>query len=206
MAGPESANNASCSGGLVPLLSLGIPPNATMALLFAALVIHGVSPGPTFIAEHADIFWGLIASMYVGNAMLLVLNLPMIGLWVQVLKIPYHLLFPLIVLFCIIGTFSIAGSTFDLKLMLLFGVFGYLMKKFRYEGAPLILAYVLGPLMEQALRQSLLLSNGSFSIFITRPISAVTLAIACFCFFLLFFPTFGKRRNKLAELEEEEYK
>jgi putative tricarboxylic transport membrane protein len=203
VAGPESANNASCSGGLVPLMSLGIPPNATMALLFAALVIHGISPGPTLIAEHPDIFWGLIASMYVGNIMLLVLNLPMIGLWVQVLKIPYHLLFPLIVLFCIIGTFSIAGSTFDLKLMLLFGILGYLMRKFRYEGAPLILAYVLGPLMEQALRQSLLLSGGSFTIFVTRPISAVCLAIALFLLLSSIFPNIRKRRDKLAELEEE---
>jgi putative tricarboxylic transport membrane protein len=204
VAGPESANNASCSGGLVPLMSLGIPPNATMALLFAALVIHGISPGPTLIAEHPDIFWGLIASMYVGNIMLLVLNLPMIGLWIQVLKIPYHLLFPLIVLFCIIGTFSVAGSVFDLKLMLLFGVLGYLMKKFRYEGAPLILAYVLGPLMEQALRQSLLISGGSFTIFVTRPISAVTLAIAFLLLLSSIFHTSRKRRDKLAELQGEE--
>jgi len=204
VAGPESANNASCSGGLVPLLSLGIPPNPTMALLFAALVIHGISPGPTLIAEHPDIFWGLIASMYVGNIMLIVLNLPMVGLWVQILKIPYHLLFPLIVLFCIIGTFSIAGSLFDLKLVLLFGIFGYLMRKFQYEGAPLILAYVLGPLLEQALRQSLLLSNGSFMIFVTRPISAVTLAIALLILLSTIFPNIRKRRNKLAELEEEE--
>jgi putative tricarboxylic transport membrane protein len=204
VAGPESANNASCSGGLVPLMSLGIPPNATMALLFAALVIHGIQPGPTFIAEHPDIFWGLIASMYVGNIMLLVLNLPLVGLWVQILKIPYHLLFPLIVLFCIIGTFSIAGSTFDLEIMLLFGVMGYLMRKFRYEGAPLILAYVLGPLMEQALRQSLLLSGGSFTIFVTRPISAVTLAIALFLLVSTIFPNIRKRRDKLAELEDEE--
>jgi len=120
------------------------------------------------------------------------------------LKIPYHLLFPLIVLFCIIGTFSVAGSTFDLKLMLLFGVLGYLMRKFNYEGAPLILAYVLGPLMEQALRQSLLLSGGSFSIFVTRPISAVTLAIALALLLSSIFPNFRKKRNKLAELEEEE--
>ncbi|HVN97859.1 MAG TPA: tripartite tricarboxylate transporter permease [Syntrophorhabdaceae bacterium] len=204
VAGPESANNASCGGGLVPLMSLGIPPNATMALLFAALVIHGISPGPTFIAEHPDIFWGLIASMYVGNVMLLVLNLPMIGIWVQVLKIPYHLLFPLIVLFCVIGTFSVAGSIFDLKLMLIFGVLGYLMRKFRYEGAPLILAYVLGPLMEQALRQSLLLSGGSFTIFFTRPISAVTLGIALFLLLSTIFPKIRKRRDTLAELEEEE--
>ena len=204
VAGPESANNASCSGGLVPLMSLGIPPNATMALLFAALVIHGITPGPTLISQNPDIFWGLIASMYVGNIMLLVLNLPMIGIWVQVLKIPYHLLFPLIVLFCIIGTFSVAGSVFDLKLMLLFGVVGYLMRKFRYEGAPLILAYVLGPLMEQALRQSLLISNGSFMIFVTRPISAVTLAIALFLLLSTIFPHLRKRRDKLAELEEEE--
>ena len=166
-------------------------------------MIHGMQPGPTLVQEQPGLFWGAVTSMYIGNAMLLVLNLPMIGLWVQVLKIPYHLLFPLIVLFCIIGTFSIAGSVFDLGLMLLFGVFGYLMRKFRYEGAPLILAYVLGPLMEQALRQSLLLSGGSFTIFVTRPISAVTLAIAFLLLLSSIFPNIRKRRDKLAELEEE---
>lgn len=204
VAGPESANNASTGGCLVPLLSLGIPPNVTMALLFSALVIHGIQPGPLFIKSNPDIFWGLIASMYVGNVLLLVLNLPLIGIWVQVLKVPYNILFPLIVLFCFIGAYSMNNSGTDLLIMMVFGMGGYLMRKFRYEPAPLVLAFVLGPLMEQALRQSLLMSGGSFMIFVTRPISAVTLAIACFLLLSSIFPFIKKRREKIAELEEEE--
>ena len=203
VAGPESANNASCAGGLVPLLSFGIPPNATMALLFAALVIHGIQPSPAFISQHPRVFWGLVASMYVGNVMLLILNLPMIGIWVQVLKIRYQYLFPLIVLFCIVGTFSVAASTFDLKLLVLFGILGYFARKFGYEIAPLILAYVLGPLMEQALRQSLLISGGSFRIFVTRPIAAVTLGIALALLASTASSYIRMRRKRLARLEEE---
>jgi putative tricarboxylic transport membrane protein len=204
VAGPESANNASTGGGLVPLVSLGIPANVTMALLFSALVIHGVQPNPLFIKSNPDIFWGLIASMYVGNVLLLILNLPLIGIWVQVLKVPYNILFPLIVLFCFIGAYSINSSGTDLIIMIVFGVGGYLMRKFRYEAAPLVLAFVLGPLMEQALRQSLLMSGGSFMIFIARPICAVTLAIACFLLFGSIFPFIKKRRGKIAKLEQEE--
>lgn len=204
VAGPESANNASTGGGLVPLLSLGIPPNVTMALLFSALVIHGIQPGPLFIKSNPDIFWGLIASMYVGNVLLLVLNLPLISIWVQVLKVPYNILFPLIVLFCFIGAYSMNSSGTDLIIMMVFGIGGYLMRKFRYEAAPLVLAFVLGPLMEQALRQSLLMSGGSFLIFVTRPISGVTLAIACFLLLSSIFPFIKKRREKYRELEEEE--
>jgi putative tricarboxylic transport membrane protein len=178
VAAPESANNASCGGGLIPLLSLGIPPNVTMAVLFSAFIIHGITPGPLLITEHADVFWGLIASMYLGNVLLLVLNLPLIGLWVQLLKVPYGILFPLILLFCVIGSYSTGGSTTDIILMLFFGVGGYLMRKYKYEAAALILGYVLGPMIERSLRQSLLISDGSFAIFFTRPISAVTLGIA----------------------------
>jgi putative tricarboxylic transport membrane protein len=202
VAGPESANNASTGGGLVPLLSLGIPPNVTMALLFSALVIHGIQPSPLFMSQNPEIFWGLVASMYIGNVMLLVLNLPMIGLWVQILKVPYHLLFPLIVLFCLIGTYSINSSTFDLGLMLLFGVLGYMLRKFQYEGAPMVLAFVLGPLIEQALRQSLLISGGSFMIFITRPISGITLGIALLLLLSRIVPQVKKGLQRQRELEE----
>ncbi len=171
VAGPESANNSATAGAFVPLLTLGIPPNVVMALLFGVLIIHGVTPGPFFIGKNPELFWGLIASMYLGNVMLLVLNLPLIGLWVQVLKIPYKVLFPLILFFCVIGAYSINNSTFDVAVMLVFGVVGYLMRKYKYEGAPMILAFVLGPMFENSLRQSLLLSKGSFMIFFTRPIA-----------------------------------
>ena len=178
VAGPEAANNAAAGGALIPLLSLGIPMNATVALLFAALMIHGVRPGPMLIAQNPEVFWGIVASMYIGNVMLLILNLPLIGMWVKVLKIPYRIVFPMIVLFCIIGVYAINLSTMDLKLMLGFGVLGYLMRKFGYDPAPLCLAFILGPLLEVAMRQSLLLSQGHFSIFFTRPLAAVCLAIA----------------------------
>ncbi len=169
VAGPESANNAAAGGSLIPLLSLGIPPNPVMAMLFSALIIHGIQPGPLLIKNHPELFWGLVSSMYVGNALLLVLNLPLIGIWVQVLKVPYKVLFPLIILFCLIGVYSMNNVVFDLYVMIFFGAAGYLMRKFGYEPAPLILAYVLGPMLEQNLRQSLLISQGSFMIFITRP-------------------------------------
>jgi len=167
VAGPESANNAAAGGSLIPLLSLGIPPNPIMAIFFSALIIHGIQPGPLLIRQHPDLFWGLVASLYLGNAFLLILNLPLIGLWVKVLEIPYKILFPLILLFCLIGVYSMNNLSFDLYVMLFFGVVGWIMRKFGYEGAPLILAYVLGPMLENALRQSLLISQGSFLIFFT---------------------------------------
>lgn len=177
VAGPEAANNAAAGGALIPLLTLGIPMNATVALLFAALMIHGVRPGPMLIAEHPEVFWGIVASMYIGNVMLLILNLPLIGIWVKVLKIPYRIIFPMIVLFCIIGVYAINRSILDLALMLGFGVLGYLMRKFDFDPAPLCLAFILGPLLEVAMRQALLLSQGNFTIFFTRPLSAVCLGI-----------------------------
>ncbi len=177
VAGPESANNAAVGGAFIPLLSLGIPPNAVIAVLFSALLIHGVRPGPLLISEHADIFWGIMASMYAGNFFLLLLNLPAIGLWVKVLKIPYRILAPLILLFCLIGAYSVNSSLLDLKLMLGFGVLGYIMRKLDYEPAPLCLAFILGPLLETSLQQSLIISQGSFTVFVLRPIAAACFAI-----------------------------
>lgn len=199
VAGPEAANNAASGGSFIPLMSLGIPSNAVMAILLGALLIHGVQPGPLLIKEHADLFWGLVASMYLGNVMLLALNLPLIGLWVKILKIPYYILFPLILLFCLIGSYSINNSITDVIFMNIFGLIGYFFRKFGYEAAPLILALVLGPMMEDSLRQSLLMSAGSPLIFLNRPISLVILIIA---FILLVFPLIpglGKKRPAFSE-------
>jgi putative tricarboxylic transport membrane protein len=199
VAGPESANNAATGGAFIPLLSLGIPSNAVMALLLGALIIHGIQPGPLLIKEHPDIFWGTVASMYLGNILLLILNLPLIGLWVKILKVPYPVLFPLILLFCLIGSYSLNNSITDVILMNIFGLIGYFFRKFRYEAAPLVLALVLGPIMENSLRQSLLMSGGSPFIFLNRPISSVILITA---FLLLAFPLipwFNKKRPAFGE-------
>ncbi len=198
VAGPETANNAATAGCFVPLLALGIPSNVIMAVLLGALLMHGVTPGPLLATEHPEIFWGTIASMYVGNAMLLVLNLPMVGLWVRLLRVPYALLSSLILLFTIIGAFSEDNSIFNVYVLIAFGVFGYLLRKFEYDVAPLVLAYILGPLLENAFRQSLMMSSGGFSIFVTRPISGTTLLL---CVLLLASATIGifkKRRARLA--------
>ncbi len=177
VAAPESANNAAAQSSFIPLLSLGIPANVVMAVLFGGLLIHGIQPGPLLITKHPDVFWGVITSMYLGNIMLLALNLPLVGLWVKILKIPYSALFPLILLFCLIGVFSVNNAVADIYMMVIFGVFGYLMQKFGFEPAPLVLAYVLSPMLETALRQSLNISGGSFTIFFTRPISVICLII-----------------------------
>jgi putative tricarboxylic transport membrane protein len=190
VAGPESANNAASTGTLVPTLSLGIPTGAATALLLGALMIHGLRPGPLLIQEAPDVFWGLVASLYAGNVMLLVLNLPLIGLWVKILKIPYHFLFSLILLLCIIGSYITNNNPYDVIIMVIFGLVGYLMKKFDYEAAPLVLALVLGPMMEKAFRRSLMLSEGGFGIFFTRPISASFLIMALL---ILLSPLFLKR-------------
>lgn len=199
VAGPESANNAGSGGCFIPLLTLGIPPNAVMALLLGALMIHGVTPGPLLILKNPALFWGVVASMYIGNLMLLALNLPLIGIWVQVLKIPYKILFPLILLFCLIGAYSINNSVFDVSIMVVFGVVGYLMRKFGYEGAPLVLAFVLGPMLENSLRQSLLISDGSFAIFFTRPISFVGILIALIMLISSVIPACGKLREVISK-------
>lgn len=193
VAGPESANNAGSTGAFVPLLTLGLPSNVVTALLLGALVIHGLQPGPFLMTKRPDLFWGLITSMYVGNVMLLILNLPLIGLWVRLLKVPYTFLFPFILLFSMIGVYSLNNSPPEIFLMILFGVFGFLAKKFGYEAAPLILALVLGPLMENAFRQSLILSGGSFLIFLNRPISAILIGSALILLLLPLFQNLGRR-------------
>ncbi|MEW6264461.1 MAG: tripartite tricarboxylate transporter permease [Thermodesulfobacteriota bacterium] len=197
VAGPEAANNAATGGAFIPLLTLGIPANAVMAILLGAMMIHGMQPGPLLVTEHPDLFWGVVTSMYLGNAILLVLNLPLIGLWVKILKIPYPILFPLILLFCLIGSYSLNNSVFEVFIMVVFGLIGYMCKKFEYEGAPLVLALVLGPMMETALRRSLLLSSGDPMIFLTRPISAGLMSISIF---LLLYPVIPLGRKKRAIL------
>ena len=197
VAGPESANNAASTGTLVPMLSLGIPTGAATALLLGALMIHGLRPGPLLIKESPEVFWGLVASLYVGNAMLLVLNLPLIGLWVKILKIPYHFLFSIILLLCIIGSYITNNNPYDVIIMVVFGLVGYLMKKFNYEAAPLVLALVLGPMMEKAFQRSLLLSEGGFGIFFTRPISASFLILALL---ILFSPLFLRKKRLREDL------
>lgn len=178
VAGPEAANNSGPSGAFIPLLSLGIPTNTTMALLLAAFIIHGVTPGPFLITQSPDIFWSVIASMYIGNVMLLALNLPLVGMWIQVIKIPYAYFFPIILLFVLLGSYSVGSTIFDIGVMIVFGIIGFLMKKFAYESTPLILAFILGPMFEENFRRALVLSFGSFQIFVERPISAIFLAIA----------------------------
>jgi putative tricarboxylic transport membrane protein len=178
VAGPEAANNSATCGAFIPLFTLGIPANAVMALLLGALMIHGLQPGPLLIKQHPEIFWGTVLSMYIGNVMLLFLNLPLIGLWVKLLKVPYRILFPLIIFFCMIGSYSINNSTFDMMIMLVFGIMGYFLRKAQYEAAPLVLAFILGPMIENSFRQALITSGGDFSTFITRPISAVGLGVA----------------------------
>ena len=200
VAGPEAANNSGSTGSFVPLLTLGIPSNAVMALLLGLLLTHGVQVGPLLLKNHSDIFWGVVTSMYIGNAMLLVLNLPLIGMWIKILKVPYPVLFPFILLFCVIGSYSLNNNTEDVLIMIFFGMIGYLMKKFDYEGAPLILALVLSPMMENTLRQSLLVSQGSFLIFLNRPISAVLLLIAILLLGYPLLPWF-KFRKKLETLQ-----
>ena len=158
VAGPETANNAASCSGWIPLLSLGLPTGAVTSLIFGALMIHGLAPGPLFIKNSPEVFWGIVGSMYIGNAMLLILNLPLIGLWIKVLRVPYFILFPLIILFSIIGAYTVSGNIGDVVIMILFGVVGYLMKKFSYEPAPLVLGLVIGPLFETAIRRSMIMS------------------------------------------------
>lgn len=194
VAGPETANNAAAQASFIPLLSLGIPPNVVMAVLFGGLLIQGLQPGPLLIQQHPELFWGVVASMLVGNAMLLALNLPLIGLWVRLLRVPYEILFPLILFLCAIGVYSVNNSRVDVYLMVLFGLVGYLMQKLGFEPAPLALAYVLGPILETALRQSLIMSGGSFAIFVTRPIAGAAMAVVVA---LLAFQIYSQLRRRL---------
>jgi len=180
VAAPESANNSAATSSFIPLLTLGIPGNASIAVIFAALLIHGVRPGPLLVAEKPEVFWGLIASMYIGNIMLLVLNLPLIGLWVKLLRIPYPLLAPLILVFVIIGAYSVNNSVFDVGVTIAFGLLGYVIRKFNFEPAPLVLAMILGPQLEGSLRRSLIYSRGDLMVFFERPIAAALMTLALF--------------------------
>jgi putative tricarboxylic transport membrane protein len=177
VAGPETANNAASSGSFITLFTLGIPPNVVIATLLGAMMIHGIQPGPLFLKEHPQVFWGVVASMYIGNVMLLLLNLPFIGLWVKVLRVPYRFLFPLILLLTLVGVYTVRNKPFDLVVLGIFGILGYLMKKFEYESAPLVLAFILGDQIEMALRQSLILFGGGFKPFLSHPIAAVSLGL-----------------------------
>jgi putative tricarboxylic transport membrane protein len=204
VAGPESANNAATGGAFIPLFTLGIPANSVIAILLGAFMIHGIQPGPMLISKYPDLFWGTIMSMYLGNIMLLILNLPLIGLWVKVLKVPYPILFPLILLFCLVGVFSLNYSNVEVALMIGFGIFGYLARKFQFEMAPLVLAIVIGPMMENNLRLALTISQGDPWIFIQKPISAVFMIVSLVLLISPFIPWLGKRREKLREKVEGE--
>ena len=197
VAAPESCNNASSQASFIPMLSLGIPTNVIMAMILGALMVYGIAPGPLLVKERPDLFWGLISSMYIGNCMLLVLNLPLIPLWVQILRIPYSYLFPAILIFCVIGSYTLNNNIGDVIVMFVFGIVGYLMKRFDFEAAPLVLALILGPLLEDNLRQALLISRGSFWIFINRPISAAFLIVS----FLIIVSSLFRLRPKV-EVEE----
>ena len=193
VAGPETANNAATGGALIPLLSLGIPTNAVTALLLGAMMLHEIRPSPFLIREHPQIFWSVVTSMYVGNVMLLVLNLPLIGLWVRILKIPARILFPLILLFCLVGAYSAQNDASDVLIMLIFGVVGYFMQKAKFEPVLLIFALIIGPLMENNFRKTLLISRGSFAIFFSRPISAVLIVVSLLLLMAILFPRMRQR-------------
>jgi putative tricarboxylic transport membrane protein len=197
VAGPESANNAGAQTAFIPLLTLGIPPNAVMALMVGAMTIHGIVPGPQIMTKQPQLFWGMIASMWIGNLMLLVINLPLIGLWVRFLKVPYRLMFPSIVLLCCIGIYSINNSPVEVVMTAAFGLFGYALVKFGFEPAPLLLGFVLGRLMEEKLRQALVISRGSFMTFIERPLSAGLLFVALILMLIAILPTIRKSREQV---------
>jgi putative tricarboxylic transport membrane protein len=203
VAGPEAANNAGAQTAFIPLLTLGIPPNAVMALMMGAMTIHGVIPGPLVMTKSPDLFWGMVASMWIGNLMLLIINLPLIGLWVRLLKVPYRLMFTMILLFCCIGIYSINNNPADVYLTAFFGFVGYALIKLGLEPAPMLLGFVLGRLMEEKLRQALALSEGSFMTFVERPISAVLLLLAAVVIVIAVLPTVRKEREKAFQGEAE---
>ena len=195
VAGPESANNAGAQTSFIPMLTLGIPPNAVMALMVGAMTIKGIQPGPQVMTSNPQLFWGLIASMWVGNAMLVILNLPLIGMWIKLLTVPYRFLFPAITLFCCIGVYTLSNSTFDVFLTALFAFIGYVFYKLSCEPAPLLLGFILGPMMEENLRRALLLSRGDWGTFVTRPLSAGLLAAAALLIIIVSLPAISKKRE-----------
>jgi putative tricarboxylic transport membrane protein len=196
VAAPESANNAGAQTSFIPMLTLGIPSNPVMALMIGAMIIQGIQPGPAVMTEQPALFWGLIASMWIGNFFLVVLNLPMIGLWVKMIMVPYHRLYPAILMFCAIGVFSLNNSDFDIWLMALFGLFGYICAKLGAEPAPMLLGFIIGPMMEEYLRRALLLSRSDPLVFVERPISATMLALAAAAMVVVLLPTLRKKREE----------
>jgi putative tricarboxylic transport membrane protein len=204
VAGPESANNAATSGAFVPMLALGVPGVPIAALLLAAMMIHGVTPGPLLIQQDPKLFWGFIASMYVGNAILLILNLPLVGLFVNLLRVPYPVLYPLILICSILGVYAVNSSVIDVWIMLATGVLGYVLRKLDFETAPIVLGLVLAPMLELALRQSLALSAGSYAIFVTRPISAALLAVGVVLIALALRPFISRTLDWRSRLPAEE--
>ncbi len=197
VAGPESANNAGAQTAFIPLLTLGIPPNAVMALMVGAMTIHGIIPGPQVMTKNPELFWGMIASMWIGNLMLLVINLPLVGLWVKLLQVPYRLMFPSILIFCCIGIYSVNNQPVDVAFTAMFGLFGYLLIKLGFEPAPMLLGFVLGKLMEEKLRQALIISRGSFMTFVERPISAGLLIVAVTILVIALLPSINKKRDEV---------
>ncbi|GLI25229.1 TctA family transporter [Xanthobacter flavus] len=196
VAGPESANNAGAQTSFIPMLTLGIPSNPVMALMIGALIIQGITPGPNVVTEKPDLFWGVIASMWVGNFMLVLLNLPLIGMWVKLLTVPYHVMFPAIIAFCCIGVYSVNNNVFDVYTMALFGLLGYALVKLDCEPAPLLLGFVIGPMLEEYLRRAMLISRGDPTVFVTRPISAVLLLLALAALVVVLLPSVQKGREE----------
>jgi len=196
VAAPESANNAGSQTSFIPLLTLGIPPNAVMALMVGAMTIHNIQPGPQVMTSNPELFWGLIASMWLGNAMLIVLNLPLIGIWIKLLTVPYRWLYPSIVLFCAVGVYSTNNNTWDIWMVGAFGLVGYIFHKLGTEPAPLLLGFILGPMMEENLRRALLLSRGDWSVFVTRPLSAGLLAAAALLLIIVLLPSVKNKREE----------
>lgn len=196
VAGPESANNAGAQTSFIPMLTLGIPGNAVMAVMVAALMIHGISPGPGVMTDRPQLFWGLIASMFIGNVMLVIINLPLIGIWIRLLQVPFRLLYLAIISFCAIGAYAFRGNPADVLIAIMFGMLGYFFVKYRCEAPPLLLGFVLGPQMEENLRRSMLISGGDFRIFIERPISLGLLLAAALLVLLIVLPTVRKTREE----------
>jgi putative tricarboxylic transport membrane protein len=204
VAGPETANNAASGSAMIPFLGLGIPTGPATAVMMIALLIHGVRPGPLFITEQPQIFWGLIASMYIGNVILIILNLPLVGIFVNLLRIPFRILFPVILVICIVGTYSMNGSIFELWILLGFGVVGYIFRKLQFDITPMILAMIIGPMIEMAFRQSLMRSGGSFSIFFQSPIASVLLIATLILFVWNLYRTMRTRKARWEKALEEE--
>ena len=195
VAAPEAANNAGSQASFIPMLTLGIPSNVVMALMIGAMMIQGIAPGPQVMTERPELFWGMVASMWIGNLMLVILNLPLVGIWVKLLSVPYRLLYPSILLFCCVGVYSISNQPFDVMLAALFGVLGYVFIKLECEPAPLILGFILGPMMEENLRRTMLLSRGDATVFFTKPISGALLAVAILLLLITLAPAVRKTRN-----------